>query len=132
MSNNARTPIGFVDNYGYVTPFNGRIVDNMPGRYIYTQAEMDFYLGQQQLLEADRRATRFGETPNQDNDVVNDGVVPENAMSVPTPPIPPQVVAKPMDPTIPPTYMNLTPEQKEQLPAGINTKAAVAHVMNTK
>lgn len=127
MSKTTRTPIGFVDNDGYVTPYNGRIVDNMPGRYIYTQQEMDFYLGQQRLLEKSRLEQRYGVTPTEPEDVPPP---PPNAVVPNPPPPPPAAVARPMDPTIPPTYENLTPEQLEQLPSGIDANQAAAKVMS--
>ena len=120
-----RTPIGFVDNDGYVTPFNGRVVDNMPGRYIYTQAEMDFYLGQQE-------ATRFGKQEG-----ITDVEVPQEVLDnpippAPQPPIPAQFVATPMDPAVPPSHVNLTQEQMDALPAGLNGNDVMRQVMSTK
>nr|DAN83052.1 MAG TPA: hypothetical protein [Caudoviricetes sp.] len=128
-----RTPIGFVDNDGYVTPFNGRIVDNLPGRYIYTQVEMDFYLGQQQLMEQERENRRFGAEIEDAEVVTPPEQVLNNPVPVaPQPPIPDGAIARPMDPAVPPTYTNLTEEQMADLPSGLNGNAVLRQVMSTK
>lgn len=127
-----RTPLGFVDNEGYVTPFNGRIVDNMPGRYIYTQAEMDFYLAQQQLMERDRDNQRFSRSEDTEASAPVPPAGVDLVPQAPVPPMPPAGVAKPMDPTVPPTFTNLTQEQMDNLPSGFNGNDVARHVMNTK
>lgn len=129
QSNPQRVPLGFVDINGYVTPYNGRIVDNLPGRYIYTQREMDFYLEEQRRMESEREAQRYGSDTAQADDVSTPPVAP----TAPIPPVPPMAQAVPTPPPLPPSHINLTEEQKEALPPGINANnAAVAAVFSTK
>lgn len=129
-----RTPLAFVDNDGYVTPFNGRIVDNLPGKYLYTQREVDFYLSEQRRMEAEREATRFGETPSKVDNAPTNGVnfEPPAPPMAPVPPVPPQHVAQPASDVVPPTLENLTPEQLALLQPGVNGNTAYAQVMTTK
>lgn len=148
-----RTPIAFVDNNGYVTPFNGRVVAGLPGRYIFTQAELTFYLKQQREMERFRASQRFGVTSEGSDTSTELGVnnaveeathaayEPSTKNSIvggshahstpPQPPIPSQYVAKPMDPTVPEVFVNVDPADAESLPKGINAAEVGKAVMGS-
>ena len=93
---------------------------------------MDFYLGQQQFREQEREATRFGK-----QEEITDVEVPQEVLDnpvppAPQPPIPAPYVATPMDPAVPPSHVNLTQEQMDALPAGLNGNDVMRQVMSTK
>lgn len=128
QNNPQRTPIGFVDHTGYVTVYNGRMVDNLPGRYIYTQKELEFYLEEQKRAEMERESARFGNEVAQADAIETPPVAP----TAPVPPVPPQSVAVPTPPPLPSNNVNLTEEEKLDLPPGININQANAQVFSTR
>lgn len=152
-----RTPIAFVDRDGYVTPFNGRIVDNLPGIYLYNQAEVNFYVEEQRRMEIEREEIRRGMNLQEAAETAVANVSQPNLPMVggeASPPPPPMVPAAAVagtdsvvppvpqvpkyavssgDPTtIPPSYVNLTQEEREQLPGGVNAEQAQAQVFSRR
>lgn len=152
MDTGGRTPIAFVDNNGYVTPFNGRVVAGLPGKYIYTKAELKFYLNRQREMEQFRLSQRFGTTTQEststEDPAVNSGMTDNPSGDVPlvktsivsnsyvpdvppVPPIPPQAIAKPMDPTVPAVFTNVDPADKDSIPSGVNASQASKAVLGS-
>ena len=75
-----RVPIAFVDLSGYITPYNGRITDGLPGKYLYTKEEVEYYYNKQVAADQEKDMQRYGgEAPQVPPP-------PAPAMSVPPPP----------------------------------------------
>lgn len=152
-----RVPIAFVDLSGYITPYNGRITDGMPGKYLYTKEEVEYYYNKQVAADQEKDIQRYGgEAPQVPPP-------PASAMNVPppppaveepsyipepppvsavrgeqvvingAPPLPPNAVATPTPPpgSEPGTLKNLTQEEMDNLKPGIDPNAAARQVFNT-
>ena len=152
-----RVPIAFVDLSGYITPYNGRITDGLPGKYLYTKEEVEYYYNKQVAADHEKDMQRYGgEAPQVPPH-------PAPAMSVPppppaveepsyipepppvsavrgeqvvingAPPLPPQAVATPapLPGSEPGTLKNLTPEEMDKLKPGIDPNAASRQVFST-
>lgn len=152
-----RVPIAFVDLSGYITPYNGRITDGMPGKYLYTKEEVEYYYNKQVAADQEKDMQRYGgEAPQVPPP-------PASAMNVPppppaveelsyipepppvsavrgeqvvingAPPLPPNAVATPTPPpgSEPGTLKNLTQEEMDNLKPGIDPNAAARQVFNT-
>lgn len=152
-----RVPIAFVDLSGYITPYNGRITDGMPGKYLYTKEEVEYYYNKQVAADQEKDMQRYGgEAPQVPPP-------PASAMNVPppppaveepsyipepppvsavrgeqvvingAPPLPPNAVATPTPPPglEPGTLKNLTQEEMDNLKPGIDPNAAARQVFNT-
>ena len=151
-----RVPIAFVDLSGYITPYNGRITDGMPGKYLYTKEEVEYYYNKQVAADQEKDMQRYGgEAPQVPPP-------PASAMNVPppppaveepsyipepppvsavrgeqvvingAPPLPPNAVAIPAPPpgSEPGTLKNLTPEEMDKLKPGIDPSAAARQVFS--
>lgn len=152
-----RVPIAFVDLSGYITPYNGRITDGMPGKYLYTKEEVEYYYNKQVAADQEKDMQRYGgEAPQVPPP-------PASAMNVPppppaveepsyipepppvsavrgeqvvingAPPLPPNAVATPTPPpgSEPGTLKNLTQEEMDNLKPGFDPNAAARQVFNT-
>ena len=152
-----RVPIAFVDLSGYITPYNGRITDGLPGKYLYTKEEVEYYYNKQVAADHEKDMQRYcGEAPQVPPH-------PASAISVPppppaveepsyipepppvsavrgeqvvingAPPLPPQAVATPapIPGSEPGTLKNLTQEEMDNLKPGIDPNAAARQVFNT-
>lgn len=75
-----RVPIAFVDLSGYITPYNGRITDGLPGKYLYTKEEVEYYYNKQVAADQEKDIQRYG------GEVPQVPPPPAPAMSVPPPP----------------------------------------------
>lgn len=75
-----RVPIAFVDLSGYITPYNGRITDGLPGKYLYTKEEVEYYYNKQVAADQEKDIQRYG------GEVPQVPPPPVSAMSVPPPP----------------------------------------------
>lgn len=75
-----RVPIAFVDLSGYITPYNGRITDGLPGKYLYTKEEVEYYYNKQVAADQEKDIQRYG------GEVPQVPPPPAAAMSVPPPP----------------------------------------------
>lgn len=75
-----RVPIAFVDLSGYITPYNGRITDGLPGKYLYTKEEVEYYYNKQVAADQEKDIQRYG------GEVPQVPPPPAPAMSVPLPP----------------------------------------------
>lgn len=152
-----RVPIAFVDLSGYITPYNGRITDGLPGKYLYTKEEVEYYYNKQVAADHEKDIQRYG------GEVPQVPPPPASAMSVPppppaveepsyipepppvsavrgeqvvingAPPLPPQAVATPapIPGSEPGTLKNLTQEEMDNLKPGIDPNAAARQVFNT-
>lgn len=152
-----RVPIAFVDLSGYITPYNGRITDGLPGKYLYTKEEVEYYYNKQVAADQEKDMQRYGgEAPQVPPPPASASIVPppppavEEPSYIPepppvsavrgeqvvingAPPLPPNAVATPTPPpgSEPGTLKNLTPEEMDSLKPGIDPNAAARQVFNT-
>lgn len=152
-----RVPIAFVDLSGYITPYNGRITDGMPGKYLYTKEEVEYYYNKQVAADQEKDMQRYGgeapQVPPPPASAMNVPPLPpavEELSYIPepppvsavrgeqvvingAPPLPPNAVATPTPPPglEPGTLKNLTQEEMDNLKPGIDPNAAARQVFNT-
>ena len=143
-----RVPIAFVDLSGYITPYNGRITDGMPGKYLYTKEEVEYYYNKQVAADQEKDMQRYGgeapQVPPPPPPAVKEpsyipepppvsAVRGEQVVINGAPPLPPNAVATPTPPpgSEPGTLKNLTQEEMDNLKPGIDPNAAARQVFNT-
>ena len=88
-----RVPIAFVDLSGYITPYNGRITDGLPGKYLYTKEEVEYYYNKQVAADHEKDMQRYGgEAPQvPPHPALAMSVPPPGGMAMSAPPPPPSV-----------------------------------------
>ena len=92
-----RVPIAFVDLSGYITPYNGRITDGLPGKYLYTKEEVEYYYNKQVAADQEKDMQRYGgEAPQ---------VPPPPAAAASVPPPPGMTVSAHLPASEEPSYI---------------------------